>query len=331
MRNTYPWVAVRLVICLFGVFGLLWGWDAVSSLGSAAQETNWKLHSSSQVMPQQAWTCMPADTLIDVLSLSSKTVRFAVIGDYGLAGRPEADVAALVKSWNPDFIITTGDNNYPRGAAETIDRNIGQYYHEFIHPYRGLYGAGSAINRFFPVLGNHDWATPGAKPYLEYFTLPGNERYYDFVWGPVHLFAIDSDFREPDGITRDSKQAAWLRDRLAASTSPWKLVYMHHPPFSSGLHGSTAALQWPYAEWGATAVLAGHDHTYERILRGGFPYFVNGLGGNGIYRFKTIVPGSQVRYNADFGAMLIEASYDAIVFRFISRRGVIVDTYSIHR
>lgn len=65
----------------------------------------------------------------------SGTTRFAVIGDYG-SGRPqEQDVANLVKSWNPDFIITTGDNNYPNGEASTIDPNIGQFYHDFIYPY----------------------------------------------------------------------------------------------------------------------------------------------------------------------------------------------------
>ena len=39
-------------------------------------------------------------------------IRFAVLGDYGLAGQPLTDVSNLIKSWNPDFVITTGDNNY---------------------------------------------------------------------------------------------------------------------------------------------------------------------------------------------------------------------------
>src|SRR4029077_2269178 len=68
---------------------------------------------------------------------------FAIIGDYS-AGTPARDVSNLVKGWNPDFIITTGDTNYPDGQASTIDANIGQYYHEFISPYLGSYGAGSA-------------------------------------------------------------------------------------------------------------------------------------------------------------------------------------------
>jgi len=92
--------------------------------------------------------------------------RFAVIGDYGLSKNPERDVANLVKSWDPDFIITVGDNNYPDGAFETIDENIGQYYQEYIYPYTGEFGDGSEVNRFFPTLGNHDWTTDGGQPYI---------------------------------------------------------------------------------------------------------------------------------------------------------------------
>src|SRR5436190_18393178 len=55
-------------------------------------------------------------------------VRFAVIGDFGQAGPDEAAVSALVAGWQPDFVITVGDNNYPLGEASTIDQNIGQYF-----------------------------------------------------------------------------------------------------------------------------------------------------------------------------------------------------------
>src|SRR5215207_9206193 len=65
---------------------------------------------------------------------------FAAIGDYGRPGPNAEAVAALVASWNPAFVITTGDNNYEAGAAATIDRHIGQYYHAWIAPYSGAYG-----------------------------------------------------------------------------------------------------------------------------------------------------------------------------------------------
>ena len=76
-------------------------------------------------------------------------------------------------------------------------------------------------------------------------------------------------------------------------------------------------------------MLAGHDHSYERIVRDGFPYFVNGLGGNGRYWFVAPVGGSEVRFNSDYGAMLIEATPDQIAFQFITRGGELIDSYTV--
>lgn len=256
-------------------------------------------------------------------------IVFAVIGDYGLAGQPAADVASLVKSWNPDFIVTTGDNNYPDGIAETIDQNIGQYYQEFIYPYKGAYGSGSPTRRFFPSIGNHDWGGNGVKPLLDYFGLRQNQTYYEFIQGPVHFFILDSDRNEPDGVTSTSEQAIWLRKGLAASTSPFNVVVFHHAPYSSGRHGSTEYMRWPFKSWGADAVLTGHDHVYERLIVDGIPYFVNGVGGGEIYNFETILPESQARFNQDFGAMRVEATSIYMKFQMFSRTGILVDEHFI--
>lgn len=256
----------------------------------------------------------------------------AVIGDYGSGSSSEGAVATLVKSWNPDLVLTVGDNNYNYGEASTIDANIGQFYHEFIFPYVGNYGPGATENRFFPSLGNHDWIATNAQPYLDYFTLSGNERYYEFASGAVHLFMIDSDPHEPDGTGSTSVQGNWLKSALARATEPWKLVLFHHAPYSSSSnHGSTVYMQWPFQTWGASAVLAGHDHTYERILKDGFPYFVNGLGGASRYSFGTPVEGSQVRYSADYGAMRIQATATLIRFEFFTRAGTRIDQFDLTR
>ncbi len=263
---------------------------------------------------------------------TATSVRFAAIGDYGFAGPAEAAVANLVRSWNPDHVITLGDNNYEVGSATTIDANVGQYYRSYIFPYTGSYGPGATTNRFWPALGNHDWGTPGATPYLAYFTLPTNgagERYYQVVQGPVHFFVLDSDPAEPHGTSSTSIQAQWLRAALAASTAPWKIVYFHHAPYSSGNHGSTLAMRWPFQAWGAHAVLAGHDHHYERFSIDGIPYFVNGLGGRSLYPLNATLPGSLVRYNAAYGAMLVDASATAISFQFITTGGAVIDALTL--
>lgn len=258
------------------------------------------------------------------------SIVFAAIGDYGSNDSNELDVSNLVKSWNPEFIITLGDNNYADGEASTIDASIGKYYREFIYPYRGTYGGGAGTNKFWPCIGNRDWDNqtgPKLQPYLDYFTLPNNERYYDFVRGPVHFFALDSDADEPDGITSTSTQAQWLRNKLAASTAPWKIVYFHHPPYSS--RTSWPNLQWPFPAWGANAVLAGHAHVYERVMKDGIPFITNGLGGDSTGSFVSAIAGSVVRFGDDYGAMRISASSAVLTFEFITRRGVVVDSYTM--
>lgn len=275
-------------------------------------------------------TFTPSDTPAPTQTSEPLVVTFAVIGDFGMDNSAEADVAALIHGWQPDIVITVGDDNYPSGSADTIDANIGKYFHDYIYPYTGSYGSGADVNRFFPTLGNHDWNTAGAQPYLDYFTLPGNERYYDFTWGSVHFFALDSCLPEPDGVKADSVQAAWLQQGLAASTSPWNVVYSHYPSYSSGYHGSVSWIQWPFAAWGADTVLAGHDHNYERLLVDGIPYFTNGLGGQTRYNVNPVpLRQSQFLYDANYGAMRVTASETEMLFEFYNRVGELIDSYRV--
>lgn len=259
------------------------------------------------------------------------TARFAVIGDFGLAGPAAANVAALVASWEPDFVVTTGDNNYPSGGADTIDANIGQYYHQFMANSGSSYGPAASINRFFPVLGNHDSEADAAAPYLGYFTLPGNERYYTLDRPPVRICAINSvPWIEPDGAHPESAQAAWLQRELAASPDTWNIVVFHHPPYSSDHRGSAEWMRWPFREWGADIALCGHNHVYERVTVDGFTYLINGLGGGARYAWGPIVNGSQLRYNADHGAMRVEATPERITFQFVAAAaGEVIDTYTL--
>lgn len=264
-----------------------------------------------------------------------QAIVFGVIGDFGTNDDRQADVAAEIATWNLDFIITVGDNRYSSHSMDTV---IGKYYCDFLEGVQSgsrCAGNNSPINAFFPTLGNHDYRDGGGvDEYLEYFDLPGNgiqttgtsgsERYYDFIQGPVHFFAIDSEG------TSASTQRAWLEAGLTTSTTPWKVVFFHHPPYSSSSrHGSQELMQWPFAEWGADVVIAGHDHIYERIERDGILYFVNGLGGRTFYEIGSPVSGSQLRYNQDNGAMRVRASDSQMAFEFITRTGKVVDSRTI--
>ena len=278
---------------------------------------------------------------------AGSAVTFAVIGDYGMDDGNEAAVASLVASWGPAYIIATGDDYYsPAGGTGTgkYDESTGAYYGDWL---KDITTTGTrcpvgraAINSFFPSMGNHDYsdATPAPGTYLAYFNLPGvgftntsgNERYYDFVEGPVHFFVLNSCSQEPDGTSAGSTQALWLKAGLAASTSIWNVVYDHHPPYSSdNYHGSTAYMQWPFAAWGADVVISGHAHTYERLVRDGIVYFVNGAGGAARYSFGTPLAGSVVRYNANWGAQKVTVTDTSMVFDFYNIDNGLIDTYTL--
>lgn len=228
----------------------------------------------------------PPQISVDVLADS---VVFAVIGDYGKTGENEEAVAEMIKGWNPDFILTTGDNNYQYGEYATLIQNIGQHYGDFIYNFDApeeYQCKGRAfeeeINRFFPSPGNHDELGPNdLEPYLNYFSLPGEELSYAFTWGDVAFYSINS-LSSADL----EAQARWLAGEIKKSRKAFQVVYFHHPPYSPGNHGDTDYMQWNFSQWGVDVVLSGHDHIYARMkLTGeqGLHYIVNGTGGKSLY------------------------------------------------
>ena len=157
----------------------------------------------------------------------------------GLAQDPEAVVLAL------------GDLTYPNGAKK-----------EFTDCYAPTWGRFK--DRTWPAPGNHEYYTPGAKPYFEWWGARAGRGYYSFELGTWHIIALDSNLAP----AQHAAQLDWLRADLAAHPARCTLAYWHHPLYSSGGHGSIPkmrdAWQLLYAA-GAELVLSGHDHDYERF------------------------------------------------------------------
>lgn len=265
-------------------------------------------------------------------------VVFAEIADFGKptesAGIGLRGVAEMIASWNPDFVLTAGDNIY--APTNTYQSAVGDYYGDFITD-------DLTTTRFFPIAGNHDHSDPanGFDDYLAYFTLPGNERYYELVRGPVHFFMLHSAIGslgapspEPDGVEATSKQAQWLKARMSVSTARWKVVLVHDSPYclNEDYPGHTV-LRWPYKLWGADVVISGDDHRYERYEVDGLPYLVNGLGGatrdTNPHVADVLAPYLKASYHADWGAIRGTATCDSLKFEFITRGAVTVDTLTL--
>lgn len=259
------------------------------------------------------------------VNIESDSIVFAVIGDYGKSGNAEEEVATMVKSWNPDFILTTGDNNYQKGELATIQENISDYYGDYIYNFDApeeyrCEGTSfvEEVNRFFPTPGNHDANnSDGLLPYLNFFTLPQGEEYYSFKWGSVNFYSLNSC------AVNMEEQHQWLSEQLAISHTPFQIVYFHHSPYSPGPHGNESKMQWDFYAQNVNLVLTGHDHIYSRISRfdeEGLYYIVNGVGGRSLYSSSVNpLPADQFDtfyYDSDYGAIRAVATANKLVVEF---------------
>ncbi len=274
--------------------------------------------------------CLACNALAPVIT-QADPIRFAIIGDYGSDSANEAAVASRVKSFGPQFVVTTGDNNYATGALADWDRTQGKYYSEYIKyatDSTSMYrDNGVTVNQFFPTLGNHDWDA-GIESYTDYFELPGNERYYSFTRGPVECFVLSSDLREPDGRTIGSTQYDWAEQAIRNSTARWQLVFFHHPAYTyQSSEGPAIEMRWPFAEWGVDGVFSGHSHNLQRMDTGGVPYFVSGAGGNSLHSISGQPLDAVGRWFnfTKYGFLLVDANNDSLTFQFIDKDGAVLD------
>lgn len=202
------------------------------------------------------------------------TVRFIAFGDSGFGSTGQHVLAEQMQELPFDLALHAGDVAYGSGTR-------GQLQSYFFEVYEPLL----RNHAFYPVAGNHDYDTERARPLLEAFALPDNgvegagERYFSYDWGDVHFVGLDTEH-----IT--DAQIAWLEEDLGASRQPFIVVYGHHPPFSSGSHGSDRSVRERlvplFERHRVSLVLSGHDHHYERTHPiEGVTYVVTGGGGRG--------------------------------------------------
>lgn len=208
-------------------------------------------------------------------------VTAIVLGDSGSGNEAQLELAGVMEGMQADLVLHAGDVVYKRGAECHYDER-------FYGPYRELIGSVPV----YPVLGNHDVRTDNGQPWLDAFAPPagtsGTERYYSFDFGPMHIAALDSELYYGDDALTTEAQKAWLRDDLASTDRPWKVVLIHRPPYSSSpYHGPDQQilddLVHIFEEEGVDVVFTAHEHVYERLVPiNGITYFVTGGGGGNL-------------------------------------------------
>src|SRR5687767_6135039 len=257
---------------------------------------------------------------LTVPNKATGTLRFAVIGDSGTGDNNQYRLAKVFTDMHQrfpyEFVLMMGDNMYGGESARDFQR-------KFEIPYKPVLDKNV---KFYASLGNHD--STNQRMY-KLFNING-ERFYTFrPKQGVRIFALDSNYI-------DRTQLQWLEKELQSSGSDWKIMYFHHPIYSSGgRHGSDTALRDQleplFLKYGVDVVLAGHEHFYERLKpQKGIHYFISG--GAGKLR-KGDVGGEYTdkAFDQGFHFMIFEIDGDQMHFQTISDQGKTVDSGVVTR
>ncbi|MBE9035974.1 metallophosphoesterase family protein [aff. Roholtiella sp. LEGE 12411] len=199
-------------------------------------------------------------------------LRFVSVADTGTGAKGQYAVARAMNFYhkrNPyDLVVLAGDNIYNNGEIEKIGT-------VFERPYQPLLKQGV---KFQACLGNHDIRTANGDPQVRYPGFNMNGRYYTFKRNQVQFFALDTN------SNADWKnQITWLEQELSLSKATWKVVFGHHPIYSSGHYGSNPdfiKIFTPlFQKYGVQLYINGHEHNYERTrVIDGTTYLICGAG-----------------------------------------------------
>ena len=127
--------------------------------------------------------------------------------------------------------------------------------------------------------------------------------------------------------TRGAPQGKFLEDVLTNVTAKFRFIALHHGPLSSGRHGGSEA--GPYLmevadRFDVTAVLAGHDHLYERIVQRDVTVVVSGGGGAPLYQRWGHVEGS-VAFMSTYHWVLMKLEGDEGTLEAYGLEGTLLD------
>lgn len=214
-----------------------------------------------------------------------KSFSFYVLGDWGRNGfHGQRHVAQAMQEatdyLSPQFIVSTGDNFYPRGIASVNDPYIKSSFED-------IYNGPNLFTNWYSVLGNHDYAG-NSQAQIDYthvsqrWQMP--DRYYffdrnwdDFGFRARFIFIDTTPFEDnyyqkslgENLVKQDTTaQKEWLEKTLKSSTANWNIVIGHHPMYTSGSRANNKSftrnhLESLFEKYKVSAYFAGHEHDLQ--------------------------------------------------------------------
>ena len=274
---------------------------------------------------------------------------FLVTGDSEDGSFKKYTLASLMGQQQVDLAFHCGDNMY-------LNFRLGSEDYRCL----SVYGRQMRSVPFYFSMGNHDInQTEFDQPFLKTFYLPtnsvtGTSHFYSFDHGDAHFAVLFLPWLEdvpelrPYQLTNGSPQYSWLTNDLAASTKPWKFLFMHIPFANSGHHSldddnnngirdnlEVQNLLLPIAQqYGVQIVFSGHEHDYERSNPMDGVYHVV-IGGGGALQPIDYFGDGRSPVNSQFilspAFVKVATRGDSLLLQAIGLDGSVIDSMSIQR
>lgn len=271
------------------------------------------------------------NTAVPAVQTLTPEYKFIFFSDDGLinANRTANNIRMRGESSVTAF-IGAGDHAYDSGTEAEVNANFKAYWN-----------VEKLANKLYAVPGNHDLDTGDGTHFFQYVRQTP-ERYSKVQFGAhteVFLFnsglntaGTQTDPNNSDGASLLlSTQAQTLLDDLAASTARNKIVVWHHPPYTSSATyypGITTfqPLAEAIAKAGASALVCGHAHLYERLNKY-LPIFVVGTGGAPLHSLSTTLAEGSKKQIIDYGYLRVNAGPVRCIWEFVGSAGTVLDKF----
>lgn len=245
--------------------------------------------------------------------------------------------SAYEKNRDAAFILTAGD---------MVDSNNSRADWEV------LLESGERVFSSVPVMtsiGNHE--TDGTIPsYLDMMALPQNgpaglaEEFYSFDYGFCHITVMNSSFllkerQRADGQALYAKEKKavtdWLETDLKNTVAKWKIVCMHHQPYSvndiNKVYKRIRESWVPIMEnYGVALCFSGHHHLYMRTEEINGITYIQGNSGqkrSDYFDVNNLPPYIEYMNRSDSTYEVVNASRRNLEVTAYNQKGEIIDRW----
>ncbi len=245
--------------------------------------------------------------------------RFAVFGDTRTGHEVHQAVVNALHGEHIDFVVHTGDL-VAQGGLESD-------WHTFFAIERELLSS----HPMFAAVGNHDDSP--RQLFRRYFLSPmwaQNHRFYSMDWGNLRIVVVDPLVECREGCSQYIQLDKALEE--GAARDMLMIMVVHHPPYSSGAHGSNGLIRDAIGglaiRHGVEVVFSGHDHNYERTEPiDGVTYVVSASAGAPARVVKPQGFSAALRTEPHY--VLVDVSSTGLTLRAVNLSGDTFDSYLV--